>query len=342
MVDVFPGGLVQKSIQKVTNEMAKGTFIISLDFELHWGVSDHRTIESYYENLKNTPEVVNRLLDIFDNKNIHATWATVGMLFCRSKNELTAFVPIDKKPSYTNPALSNYRVAENAGENESEDPFHYANTLIKKIIETPGQELATHTFSHYYCLEPGQDPDQFYADILAAIKVTEREGVRPVSIVFPRNQYGDSYINKCRQAGIKVYRGNFLSWVYKAEAKSRESIAKRIFRLADSYVPVSGYRLVAPTFANDMLNIPGSCFLRPYNKKLAWFEPLRLSRIKNEMTAAAKKGMSYHLWWHPHNFGKNMPENFQMLNAILEHFDKLSGKYGMESKNMKEVYESHQ
>ncbi len=71
-------------------------------------------------------------------------------------------------------------------------------------------------------------------------------------------------------------------------------------------------------------------------------EWLRLSRIKKEMTLAAKKGMTYHLWWHPHNFGKNMQENFHNLHDILAHFKKLSRKYGMESVNMKEVYEQYQ
>ena len=321
--------------------MSKGSFVISLDFELHWGVSDHRTVESYYENLKNTPQVVRRLLELFEKRHIHVTWATVGMLFCREKNELVSFVTEGDRPGYTNAALSNYTIAKTAGNNETDDPFHFANTLIRNIINTPGQELATHTFSHYYCLEPGQSPDQFYQDISAAVKVTTREGVFPVSIVFPRNQYSGDYIEKCRLAGIKTYRGTFSSWIYKAEAKSRESLWKRIFRLADAYLPLAGYRMVSASHADGMMNIPGSCFLRPYNTKLSWLEPLRLYRIKKEMTAAAKQGMIYHLWWHPHNFGKNMDKNFRILLAVLDHFDHLAATYGMESLNMKEVYEKY-
>jgi hypothetical protein len=88
-----------------------------------------------------------------------------------------------------------------------------------------------------------------------------------------------------------------------------------------------------------MLNIPGSCFLRPYNRKLSFLESLRISRIKNEMTAAAKKNAVYHLWWHPHNFGKDMDKNFAGLEKILDHFSTLNSKYGMQSLNMKEIYE---
>lgn len=322
--------------------MQKGSFIISLDFELHWGVSDHRTVESYYENLKNTPAVVKKLLALFARRNIHATWATVGMLFCRNKNEITSFVAEKDRPGYTNSSLSNYFVAQKAGTDEVADPFHYANTLIKEIIETPGQELATHTFSHYYCLEPGQSSEQFLHDLNAAIKITEREGISPVSIVFPRNQYNEEYLKKSKQAGLKIYRGNFYSWIYKPEAKSAESLLKRFFRLADAYLPISGHRVVRADFSGDMVNIPASCFLRPYNSKLSWIDPLRLQRIKSEMTTAAKKGMIYHLWWHPHNFGKNMEQNFKILIDILDHFDQLSSTYGMQSMNMKDIYEKYQ
>ena len=317
--------------------MEKGVFVISLDFELHWGVSDHRTVESYFENLKNTPEVVERLLAKFEQRKIRATWATVGMLFCKNKTELHEFVPAGYRPEYTNPSLSNYIIAQTVGENETEDPFHYANTLINKIMETPGQELATHTYSHYYCLEPGQTPDQFYYDILAAKKIAEREGARLSSIVFPRNQYNELYIEKCKLAGIEIYRGNFPSWMYKAEAKSTESIWKRAFRFADTYLPVSGQRVVTAKISDGMLNIPGSCFLRPYNSKISWLERLRLYRIKREMSVAAKKGKIYHLWWHPHNFGKNIEENFSFLEKVISHYELLAKKYDMKNLNMKDI-----
>jgi len=321
--------------------LPKGTFVISLDFELHWGVSDHRTIESYYENLSNTPAVVRRLLTVFRQRQIHVTWATVGMLFCRNKQELFSFVPAGKKPTYHNPVLSNYTIAENAGQNEKDDPFHYASSLVKKIISTPGQEMATHTFSHYYCLEPGQTPDQFYYDLLAAVEVEKREGILPASIVFPRNQYNEEYLEKCKAAGIKIYRGNFPSWIYKSEAKSTETLWKRFFRLADTYLPVAGQRGVKPQSEHGMLNIQASCFLRPYSNRLSFLEPLRLNRIKREMTHAAKNGLVYHLWWHPHNFGKNMDNNFHNLEIILDHYATLAGKFEMQTLNMKEIYESH-
>jgi len=55
------------------------------------------------------------------------------------------------------------------------------------------------------------------------------------------------------------------------------------------------------------------------------------------MTYAAKNGLMYHLWWHPHNFGNNIEENFNTLKSILEHFRFLNEKYNFESKTMAET-----
>ena len=66
-------------------------------------------------------------------------------------------------------------------------------------------------------------------------------------------------------------------------------------------------------------------------------EPLRLRRIKNSMIHAAKKGEVYHLWWHPHNFGKNTDENLQFLTEILELAVTLRNDYGFKSLNMGEA-----
>jgi hypothetical protein len=67
---------------------------------------------------------------------------------------------------------------------------------------------------------------------------------------------------------------------------------------------------------------------------------LRLRRIKQELTYAAKRGLVYHLWWHPHNFGLDTGRNIAFLSAILGHYRVLHDKYGMISKNMAELSDS--
>ena len=68
--------------------MKQGIFIISLDFELNWGVHDVFPLERYGENLLGAREAIPRMLELFQRFDIHATWATVGMLYFENKKEL--------------------------------------------------------------------------------------------------------------------------------------------------------------------------------------------------------------------------------------------------------------
>ena len=84
-------------------------------------------------------------------------------------------------------------------------------------------------------------------------------------------------------------------------------------------------------------NISASRFLRPYSRKLALLEGLRLHRIKRAMHDAAVRNRLFHLWWHPHNFGANVRQNLDFLRKILVYFDQLKQRYGMQARNMGEI-----
>jgi len=141
--------------------------------------------------------------------------------------------------------------------------------------------------------------------------------------------------------GIKTYRGNAPSRIYApASAKKYNTKLKKILRLMDAYINITGHNTyqLDRVHGNEPLNIPRSRFLRPYIRKLRWFEPLRFSRIKGEMTAAARAGDVYHLCFHPHNYGTDTEANLLFFERILQHFSSLREKYGMMSLNMGEVY----
>lgn len=317
----------------------KGTFVISLDFELMWGIWDVTTIEKYGANIIGVKKVIPRLLDLFEEYNIKATFATVGFLFAHNKDELFAYLP-DTKPAYLN---KNYNVYEKEigliGYDEADDAYHYGYTLLELIKNSP-HELCTHTFSHYYCLEEGQTARQFSADIDAAIKIAEVNGVSLKSIVFPRNQVNEEYLQILQAKGIGVYRGNPTSWIYKPRKFAAEILFIRFCRLLDTYVRISGYNThIINRKDNSAINIPASRFLKPYNKNLIWLEKFKLARIMNEMTRAAKRKELYHLWWHPHNFGENIADNITNLTIILNHYQLLNKKYGFTNCTMKEAAE---
>ncbi|RYF85010.1 MAG: polysaccharide deacetylase, partial [Chitinophagaceae bacterium] len=271
--------------------------------------------------------------------DIHATFATVGFLFCNDKKELLGSLPT-VLPDYTkikySPYAGNY--LDQLGTSEQEDIYHYGHSLIQLIKQHPQHEIGTHTFSHYYCLE-GASLESFEADLICAKKVATENGIEIKSIVFPRNQYSNLHIALCKKHGMTSYRGNEVANIYQPRKNNDLSLKLRMVRLLDSYFNLTGHNTheVFKQDRDEIANIPSSAFLRPYSKKTNLLRPLQLRRIKNSLLHAAKNGKTYHLWWHPHNFGSHLEENLDLLRQILAYYQELHQQYGLSSCTMTEI-----
>jgi peptidoglycan/xylan/chitin deacetylase (PgdA/CDA1 family) len=319
-------------------DASNGALVVSLDFELHWGVRDHVTPQSsYWGNLWGARKAIPQILSIFQEFDIAATWATVGLLFAKSKSELAQFIPA-VKPAYRNARLDPY--LEICGENEADDPLHYAPNLIALIQGTPKQEIGCHTFSHYYCLEMGQSPHAFEADLKSAVSLAQRRGVRLESIVFPRNQVNRDCLALLPKFGFTNYRGVERGWAFDPEPSRHKTGFKRAARLADQYVPVCGKNLGRwneMQESGDLCNVRGSMFLRPFSPQLKALDGIRFNRIAACLREAAISGLVFHLWWHPHNFGRHTEENLQFLRSILAVATECRERYGLRSLSMSEA-----
>lgn len=308
-----------------------GNFIISLDFELHWGGAEKWDISKKKEYFNCTRQSIPRILKIFEDYDIHATWATVGFLFAQNKKQLLDSSP-NLIPSYHRKELSYYKIFPQLGNDENEDPFHYAPSLIEQIINTPGQELASHTFAHYYCNESGQTVDQFDADLKAAQNIAkENFGLVLRSLVFPRNQFNKEYLQVASKNGFKIVRSNPNVWFWNKSF----GILTPLFRALDTLMPISKSLCFDQPFKEDgLLCLPASRFFRPYNAKEKLIQGMKLRQIKREMSYAAIHKKNYHLWWHPHNFGNDIESNRVQLIEILSHFKMLREQYNFSSVNM--------
>ena len=315
--------------------MYRPIFIISLDFELHWGRLDSVDIKTREKHYLQTRYVLPEILALFEKYEIEATWATVGMLFARDLHEWKEFSPL-KKPTY-------YREKRNAYswlDNNPNGPFTclFAPELVKLIFNTPRQELASHTFSHYYTKESGQTAEQFRQDLQSAQRIaTARFGVQLTSLVFPRNQLNSAYLNICVEEGFSAIRKNPQNG-YWWNTKS-ELITNRAIRTGDAYVRLgkkTSYRLDGIQVTKGLpVMIPASRFFRPYHPRFPHVNRWRIHRIKAEISHAARNGEVYHLWWHPHNFGGSPKESLSELEEVLQHFDLQKATYGMASMSMR-------
>ena len=313
-----------------------GALVISLDFELQWGVRHTARADAYRPNVLGARRAIPEILARFEAYGVAATWAIVGALFAESGAELEAWWPMGATPG--NVDLDRYRSV--VGEDEDEDPYHYAPSLIRRIQETPRQEIGSHTFTHYFCRHPDHTSRAFCDDLESATSIARQRGIQLRSMVFPRNQGTVDAVHDLAARGFKAYRGTEASWMYRGGNTDGEPAARRIGRLADAYLPISGSNASAWSHVGTygpLSDVPASRFLRPYHPRLRHLDGFRLRRITSEVAFAARTGQVYHLWWHPHNFGSHLESNLAFLEAVLEGFASSRDRYGMASLTMCEA-----
>jgi hypothetical protein len=313
--------------------MKKGALVISLDFELVWGLFDHITIQDKVTYFDNTLAIIPKLLHAFEQNSIPVTWATVGMLFNENWEEWFANRP-SLLPTYENQKLNPYRYGEQHCKTGL-DRFFFAPELIKAIQSVKRQEIGSHTYSHYYCLENGQTQAQFDADLQLAVTVANKFSIKMDSLVFPRNQFNESYLDVCQKNQIKTVRTNPNVWYW--DANIPDTIFTKLARTGDAYLPLGKKSYTADTIASSrVVKQSASRFLRPQHSQIL-LNKARVHRIKNEIIHAAKNGEVYHLWWHPHNFGIDPEGALKSLHEIIQVFHHCQQTYGMQSLCMNEL-----
>ena len=316
--------------------MNQGIFTISLDFELFWGMLDVCSADEFSEDLNGTPYAITEMLRLFTQYKVHATWATVGLVFAKNAQDAAQYFP-NIEPSYLKKQLNAYYYLREHP--ELENVYHFAPKLVELIQNTAHQEIASHTFSHYYCLENTPSIEAFQADMQAAIKIAEDKGIELKSLVFPRNQWNSDYLSILKQCGISSYRGNENSWLYQASSENNIPIFKRIIKQFDALINLSGFHTypieqVKQTYPH---NIPASRQLRSHGKRWSFLNAAKKKRICQSMEHAAKHGEIFHLWWHPEDFGHNTTACIQFLESILQYYQKMRIQYNMQSLNMGEI-----
>jgi len=311
------------------------SLVISLDLELFWGVTDSKTIDSYGKNILGVYDAVPAILELFEKYGIRATWATVGMLMCKDHDQWRAMSP-EIVPQYCRDSLSTYNFSELA---KAYPKYFFGKALIEQILALNGQELASHSYSHFYVGESSASLEAFEQDIECTHRIFGEYGVCPTSFVFPRNQVNPVLLATLAKHGFTAYRGNQDGCLYRSGSTGSNGKFARIARIVDDYLPVTR-DFISDTMREaqygQMVNIPATRFLRPSKLPLVSDRFVR-NRVKRGMRQAALEGKNYHLWWHPHNFGIRLNENISKLEDILKYYKVLSEQYRFTSNSMSDL-----
>ena len=275
-------------------------------FELRWGVHDvyGLNIDGYRENLENVYHVIPSMLKMFSDRNLKATWATVGAIGLSSWEEYFDIAP--SPPEYKNKKL---QINAQYADIDPKGKLHFAPNLVKMISETKGQELGSHSFSHLYFREEGVVVNDFIADS-KTIKTLweERYKVSPLSLVFPRNQV--AFTSEFDNCGLKCWRGNEDIWYHETNTSITNNLSAKTFRFVDSINPWRRRSVKV-----EGANIRSSMFIRFNLPEPLW--KLHVLRLKNELHTISSNNV-FHIWWHPHNLGDNMPLRLHRLEIILD------------------------
>jgi peptidoglycan/xylan/chitin deacetylase (PgdA/CDA1 family) len=304
---------------------------------LIWGIFDHVAITDKVAYFNNTLWAIPQMLEVFHKNDIKVTWATVGMLFNENWEEWKANIP-QEIPTYDRAMLNPYAYGEQHRKS-GYDSFFFAPKLIKDIQSVKGQEIGTHTYSHYYCLEKGQKLSQFDADIKQAVTIASKYAIELKSLVFPRNQFNKDYLQVCHQHQIETVRTNPDDWYW--DTTKPDTLFSKLARTGDAYMPLGSKSYPWEKITTDSVVCQqASRFLRPQSS-IVVLNKARLQRIKNEIQQAAKKGEVYHLWWHPHNFGIDTANALSSLKEIIDTYAQCRETYGMQSLTMTQLSEKY-
>jgi len=313
--------------------MSKGTMVISLDTELAWGTIDKP--DSYQNNLedyKKTREIIDKILVLFIEKNISATWAFVGHLLlesCKEKNDI-------KHPDYIRTNFSHYKndwFKMDPASNIEEEPLWYGKDIVEKVINSDVyQEIASHSFAHLLYGNSETKKETAISDLEEFEKAINDYNIDCKSFVFPRNQVG--FIDELKKFSYITYRGEEPSWY---DGFSR--YPKKVAHMVDQFFAITP-PVVEPVNNDGLLNIPASMLYLSMDGFRKYI-PLksRINKAKKGINSAIKKGKIFHFWFHPFNLATAPDKLIPGLEEIIDYANEMRKSNKLEIKTMGETAE---
>lgn len=293
----------------------RGVFCLSLDFELVWGSRDlARDPAPLLRAARTTRErVFPGLLRLLTERELTATWATVGHLY------LEGATPDAR--GRLHPALMEPRHAWQRGPwlagvpagHEGDHPEFYGASLVRRLLEA-GQEVGAHGFTHVIFGDPGCSREVARSELAHLVAAAEALGFQPRSFVFPRNIPG--HLDLLAEAGFTCWRPPEGGW-YSSLRLPRS--AQRLGHLAEVLRAGTPVTVLPRRGAHGLVEVPASATFLPLDG-VRRAVPLgrRITRCLRGLDAAAEQGRVMHLYTHPINLAAE-PE--AMLGAFARVFD---------------------
>jgi peptidoglycan/xylan/chitin deacetylase (PgdA/CDA1 family) len=336
---MLPAGSLQRTTRATASEgRHRGAFTVSLDFELIWGTFDLFGPERFRKTCAAEREVVVRLLDLFTEYEVPATWCILGHLFldrCTASDGR-------KHPEIVRPTHSWCRhdwFAHDPCGTEESAPTFLGRSLVEKIRACPvPQEIGSHGFSHVIFGDPGCSSATAESEVAACVRLAQEMGLELTSFAFPRNRVG--HLDVLRRFGFEFFRGPEPTWY---ELATHKGVLERLAHLWDVLTAATPPVVLPEPTPSGLWNIPGSMIYFPMHG-LRRLIPVaqRVRRATKGLDAAARRKRIFHLWFHPTNMVDRTDTMFAGLRAILEHAARLRAEDRLEFLPMGSLVHRHE
>jgi peptidoglycan/xylan/chitin deacetylase (PgdA/CDA1 family) len=295
-----------------------GYFLFSLDTELGWGFFDLDQPRSRILSPGGLRErkMFERLLDVFDEFGIVATWAIVGHLFYKRCEECE-ICPILKWQGKYHSFDEIYK---------TNNSLWYGADIVDSLLsrKTP-HEIGFHGYTHQLFDENAMSAEDAQLEIHEWLRVTNRVSITPRTVIFPRNVIG--HLTAFQEAGFVCYRGKEIQTnIYQLQMVGK--LIKHLDQIVSLSTPYI-YKL-SDCEMNGLVNLRSSQDFFGFNRQLELFldsihlSNIRLRRMINAVRKAASEKKVVHICSHPWEFRteKDIDKLRHLLHVVSDEIGK--------------------
>lgn len=297
-----------------------GSVVVSVDAELAWGFHDMEAPPA--DRIAAGRPGWLALLSLFERYRVPATWAVVGHLFLSDCD--------GTHPEH--PAPIGWFEHER-GSDRTPDERRFGRDLVSAIGSADvAHDVGAHTFSHVELGDPRTTRELARAEVAASLEVAHRDGLDPVSFVFPRNNVGHRDV--LAAYGFRCYRG------VRPDGDDGPRLFGPARKLAGATVGDPPSPVTPSVDEYGLVNVPASLYLFGFEGlPRSIVEPVIgdpiVRQARRGIDAAARSEGVFHVWLHPNNLVDD--RDVERVRSILAHVDRRRRETPLAVETMRDV-----
>src|SRR5215472_18885854 len=227
----------------------RGAVVLSIDTEQYWGYLGALTEAQFDRRYPGSREAHVRLLKLFADTNVRATWLIVGGLALGGAHDLAERIK----------GLPAKWASQLQPGSKQTAPLWYSRAFVSLLRNaTPTQEIGLHGgLTHFIWTNPTATRDAVESELTEGLRTLRELGIESRSFSFARDQ--EAHHQLLAQNGIRLYRGRTPVLAYRLG----RTLAGAALRVVDE-ISSSAPPPVWPTETLPGLwKLPSSLFLYP-------------------------------------------------------------------------------